>query len=374
MMQELYPSGQRLKSRYLTHQADDPDLQTVGYSSRQKIKKNFLASTITVPETTPIPRRVKLLKDVTYLKQKPIRRVTADRPFCLSGLPGHDYQAARVARFRNVSCFIVSSEGMLPFKKRSSLRKQKGTIVRQEEEVPAEAIPDSQRRLEQLREDVDFLFHEIRTPLTAVINYADFLMTHDLPAAERNPLLDIIRREGLRIDDLLNDFSRIGNSDVGTWLTEVVLTAVVIDDLLQDAAERLANASPRHLIRVEIPTTLPMVRGDRKKLDLVLRNLLANAIKYSPEGGTIVISAIDNPEEIIISVSDQGIGIPEECIQSIFNRKFRVEQHPKSHKRRGSGLGLTLVERIIAHHGGQVRVESEPGKGSAFFFSLPKIK
>ena len=254
------------------------------------------------------------------------------------------------------------------------MRKQKKTIVRQEKEVSAEDVSDSQRRLEQLREDVDFLFHEIRTPLTAVINYADFLMTHDLPAAERNPLLDIIRREGLRIDDLLNDFSRIGNNEAGTWLTEIVLATIVIDDLLHDIAERLANASPRHLIRIDIPSTLPMVRGDRKKLDLVLRNLLANAIKYSPDGGTIIISAMEGPEEIIISVHDQGIGIPEECIQNIFNRKFRVEQNPQCQKLRGSGLGLAMVERIIAHHGGQVRVESEPGKGSAFFFSLPKIK
>lgn len=231
---------------------------------------------------------------------------------------------------------------------------------------------ETRRRLAQLREDIDFLFHEIRTPLTAVINYADYMMTHDLPIPEQKSFLDIIRREGQRIDGLLNDFSRISQGETGPWLTEMVLAAVRIEDLLQDAAARFRNASPRHKVRVVIPADLPLVRGDQRKLDLVLRNLLANAIKYSPEGGTIIVAATEGTEEVIVSVRDQGIGIPEECIHSIFNRQFRVEQS-EHRKARGSGLGLTMVECIIEHHGGHVRVESEPGKGSAFYFSLPKI-
>lgn len=229
----------------------------------------------------------------------------------------------------------------------------------------------AQQRFEDLLEDVEFLFHEIRTPLTAVINYSEFLQERSLPAHEQDPLLDIIRREAQHIDNLLNDFSEIYHHDCGSWLAETSFSPIVVGDLLREAVTRFRNKSFTHTIRIAVSPDFPPVWGDREKLYLVIRNLLANAIKYSPEGGDISISAAECNENAIIGVRDHGVGIPEECLPNIFDRGFRGEL-PGCKNTRGSGLGLAVVKRIVEAHRGKVHVESEQGKGSLFLFSLPK--
>lgn len=228
----------------------------------------------------------------------------------------------------------------------------------------------SRQRFEYLLEDIEFLFHEIRTPLTVVINYSEFLRDQDLPLAKQRQLLDNICKEALRIDNLLNDFSETYHHEAGTWLTETAFSSINIGDLLREASARFLNASARHTLRVEAPANLPSIQGDWEKLYLVFRNLLANAIKYSPDGGEVLVSAAEDNQEVIIRVRDQGIGIPEECLQTIFNLGFRVKLSGCD-KSRGSGLGLTMVKRIVEGHNGRVYVESTPGKGSTFILALP---
>jgi len=230
----------------------------------------------------------------------------------------------------------------------------------------------SQERFEYLLEEIDFLFHEIRTPLTVVINYAELLRDQTVPAVDQQPILDLIRKEALRIDNLINDFSQTYHHETGTWLAEAAFSTINIDDLLREAIVRFRNASPKHTIRVEVPPALPPVQGDWEKLYLVLRNLLANAIKYSPDGGEVFVSATERGKRVIISVRDHGVGIPEECLQSIFDRGFRVNLS-KCKKTRGSGLGLAMTKRIVEGHNGQIYVESLQGKGSTFHISLPKL-
>lgn len=228
----------------------------------------------------------------------------------------------------------------------------------------------SRQRFDYLLEDIEFLFHEIRTPLTVVINYSEFLQEQALPLANQRQMLDNIRKEALRIDNLLNDFSETYHHEAGTWLTETVFSPINVGDLLREASARFLNASARHTLRVEAPANLPSIHGDWEKLYLMLRNLLANAIKYSPDGGEVFVSAAEDNQAVIIRVCDQGIGIPEECLQNIFNRGFRVKLSGCSESR-GSGLGLTMVKRIVEGHHGSIRVESTPGKGSTFILALP---
>lgn len=229
-----------------------------------------------------------------------------------------------------------------------------------------------QERFECLLEDVDFLFHEIRTPLTVVIHYSEFLRNPELSVDEQRRLLDIISKEAQRIDNLINDFSQSCHHATGTWLAETTFSTIRVSDLLRDAIARFQSASSRHHIRVDIPAELPPVRGDREKLYLVLRNLLANAIKYSPDGGDIFVAATENGQEVTISVRDQGIGIPEECLQQIFSRGYRVNV-AGGEKPRGSGLGLAMVKSIIEGHNGRICVESVQGQGGTFSLSLPRV-
>jgi signal transduction histidine kinase len=236
--------------------------------------------------------------------------------------------------------------------------------------APPVPSDETGRHLADLHENIDFLIHEIRTPLTAIISSAEILMGQLLSPQERDGVLDIIHKEALRINELLGNFHQLHQQQAESWLEKMTFSAVRIADLLQDAATRFRNASPRHVIRVNLATNLPPVRGDRMKLDLVVRNLLANAIKYSPDGGTILLSAWEARNEVVVIVQDHGIGISEENLPKIFDRNFRIN-HPDSHKTPGSGQGLAIVSRIIKNHGGTLRVESEVGKGSAFFFTLP---
>lgn len=228
----------------------------------------------------------------------------------------------------------------------------------------------SQQRFEHLLEEIDFLFHEIRTPLTVVINYAELLRNQTISVADQQPILDLIQKEALRINDLINDFSQTYHHETGTWLAEASFSTINVSDLLREAIARFQNASPKHTIRVEVPPALPPVQGDWGKLYLVLRNLLANAIKYSPDGGEVLVSATESSKMVIISVRDHGVGIPEECLQSIFDRGFRVNLS-RCNKTRGSGLGLAMAKCIVEGHNGKIYVESLQGKGSTFHISLP---
>lgn len=233
-----------------------------------------------------------------------------------------------------------------------------------------EDASEIRRRLEELHEDIDFLIHEVRTPLTAVISSAEFLMERPISPHETDSLLTIIREEALRINDLLDNFHCFHRQESEAWLSRMSFSAVEVADLLGGAATRFRNASRRHAILLEVAADLPPVRGDRMKLELVLRNLVANAIKYSPGGGTITLSARQKDEAIVVGVRDTGIGIAVEDQSSIFDRNFRIDR-PEGRTPRGSGQGLAIVARIVANHGGTLRVESEPGAGSAFYFTLP---
>jgi signal transduction histidine kinase len=134
------------------------------------------------------------------------------------------------------------------------------------------------------------------------------------------------------------------------------------------------TAKQANLTLVEdFPDDLPPVAGDEGRLLQVFDNLLSNAIKFSPDGGQVVVSAADAGPVVRASVSDQGIGIPEDQQERIFHRFYQVDGSAQR-RFRGAGLGLAIVKRILEAHEGQVWVESEPGEGSVFYFSVPKFQ
>ncbi|MDW7646401.1 MAG: HAMP domain-containing sensor histidine kinase [Desulfuromonadales bacterium] len=221
-------------------------------------------------------------------------------------------------------------------------------------------------------EEIDFLFHEIRTPLTAIISYAEILKTQNQSAEGHASLLDIIGREGRHIDALLNDFSEACQHDCGPWLADTRFSPIHVGDLLQEAVTRFSAKLNSHTIRLEIPACLSLIQGDEEKLYLVVRNLLANATKYSHPSHEIIVSVTEGSKDVTITVRDQGIGISQECLPEIFNQGFRGTL-AKDKNLRGAGLGLAIVKRIVEGHRGQIEVKSKPGEGSLFLLSFPKI-
>jgi signal transduction histidine kinase len=124
-------------------------------------------------------------------------------------------------------------------------------------------------------------------------------------------------------------------------------------------------------LKLDFPADFPTVKGDAQRLEQVLDNLVSNAIKYSPRGGVVQINGRASPAEVVVSVSDQGVGIPLDEQERIFDRFYRVEG-PETRAVSGTGLGLYLTRAIVSAHGGRCWVTSSPGKGSTFYVALPR--
>lgn len=226
-----------------------------------------------------------------------------------------------------------------------------------------------QRRMEQLKDEmISSVSHEMRTPLTAMLGFVEFLLENPVERELQIDYLQTVHRETERLNELISNFLDLQRlqAQVGSYR----FATIDICSLLREAAHLFQVASKKHEIHIQCPEALPKVRADDKRLLQVLKNLLSNAIKYSPKGGEIVLSARSEEEQIIISVSDQGMGIPSHARERIFERFYRVDDSEKRIPG-GIGLGLSLVREVIRAHGGEVWVDSEMGKGSTFYFSLP---
>lgn len=236
------------------------------------------------------------------------------------------------------------------------------------------AMCDRLRELDQMKIDyIGHLSHELRTPLTAIKEASSMLqegLFATLPERERE-LQDLIRQECERLIRSVNrllDFSMMESGMMPLSLQEAGLLPIVEKNL-----QRFSPLAQRKTIalQVEIPPELPRLRMDTEKIEMVLENLLSNALKFTPDGGRVTIAARHRADAhcVEVAVSDTGRGIPESGLQEVFEKFRRVDDGKGAV--RGTGLGLAIVKHIINAHGGRVWAESEFGKGSTFTFSLP---
>ena len=228
------------------------------------------------------------------------------------------------------------------------------------------------KQLENVRKDfVANVSHELRTPLAVIKGYVETLLDAEPPAAETGrQFLETIQRHTHRLEVLIDDLLSISalesqqiKLDCQPVFMRATITAVV-EELSQLAHEK--NIS----VTLEIPADLPAVSADVQRLHEVLVNLLDNAIKYTPPGSRIQVSAVPDNNFLKVCVADNGPGIAAEHLPRIFERFYRVDK-ARSRELGGTGLGLAIVKHIIQAHGGRVWVESELEKGSRFYFSLP---
>ena len=227
------------------------------------------------------------------------------------------------------------------------------------------------RRLERVRRDfVANVSHEFKTPLTAIQGFAETLLGGALDdKANRKRFVEIIREHAQRLARLTDDLLKLSRIEAGRL--DLESRPVSVTGLVNGCVEtaRLKAESRGLRIVVELPEGLPPVRGDAVQLDEVLQNLIDNALQYTPSGGRIDVTACSNGHEVIFTVADTGIGIPESDLERIFERFYRVDA-ARSREAGGTGLGLSIARHIVDAHGGRIWVESAVGQGSRFRFSI----
>ena len=246
------------------------------------------------------------------------------------------------------------------------LRDANGNIV-----ACVEVVRDvtEQRKLEKSREEAfSAVSHEMRTPLTAVLGFAQYMRDNTTSAAEQQEYLGLILKEGERLKRLIDNLLSLQRLRAGFGLLN--RDPVLVYPLLYEVAEHFRAPQYNHRIGIDCPADLPPVLGEVLKLQEAVTNLLDNAIKYSPQGSSIVMGAKHDGERVLIWVRDEGPGIPPSEKERIFERFYRLEGPNRSV---GTGLGLALVEEIAHAHCGKAWVESTPGQGSTFYLSIPLV-
>ncbi len=226
--------------------------------------------------------------------------------------------------------------------------------------------------LEVRRQDtfIDSVTHELKSPLASIKLCLQTLEREDLPEDKRQTLRRMIQDDVSRLSAFIDDVlqaSRLAHDDVGTDLDAVQLDAVVAQAVETVAARHKIE---RGEIRVSVPEALGVVT-DRAALEIVLRNLVDNAVKYSPRPVAVEVRCAVEPGAVAIDVTDRGIGIPRRELARVFQRFYRVD-HESVRKRKGTGLGLFVVSALVRNLGGTVRASSPgPGLGATFHVRLP---
>jgi len=242
----------------------------------------------------------------------------------------------------------------------AGIRRGTGIVLR---DVTAER--DLVRTKDEL---VSVVSHELRTPLASVVGFAELLRTRDLAEPQRQRFLTVIEEEGRRLTALINDFLDLQRMESGRQ--QISAKPEELAPLLQRAVAA-AGDDPLCPILIEIEDWLPAVRVDADRLLQVLSNLLSNARKYSPRGGTIHLGARTADGQVTVSVQDEGLGVPAEAHSHLFQKFYRVDNSDRR-QIKGTGLGLTISRKIVEAHGGRIWAESGGlGLGSRFSFTLP---
>ena len=229
------------------------------------------------------------------------------------------------------------------------------------------------RNVERMKtEFVASVSHELRTPLTSIKGFVRTLLDDTEGYYDRDTQVEfyqIIDQECDRLVRLINDLLNVSRIEAGRAL-ELNLKPIDLRNLMARVVTSQQSYTTRHTLVLEAPEDLPAVVADEDKVDQILTNLINNAIKYSPDGGHVWVSARSADGNIEVSVKDEGVGIPEEHLDKIFARFHRVESGD-SRRAGGTGIGLYLVKHLVEAHHGRIRVDSRVDQGSTFTFTIP---
>jgi K+-sensing histidine kinase KdpD len=245
------------------------------------------------------------------------------------------------------------------------------TIDRERLKVRADAVREA-RRAERTRSEVmATLSHELRMPLATIKGYATALLLDEVTWSEtkRKDFLGLIEEACNDMEGMIQDI--LDSSMIEVDRLRIEHLPVQLPDIAREIAAEVGHRSKLHRLVVEFPTDFPIVEADPRWIKQVFRNILDNAVKYSPDGGLIVIKGEARSADVVVSISDQGIGISPEDLIPLFEKYFRVRSAATLHVP-GTGLGLPIARALIQAHGGHIWVESRAREGTTIFFSLPR--
>ena len=210
--------------------------------------------------------------------------------------------------------------------------------------------------------------HELKTPLHAISGYAELLENGMVKEEDIRPFAGKIRSESSRMTKLVEDIIELSRLDNGG--AEMEREDCDLLRIAENAADSLDAAASAMNVSVSVEGTDTPIRGIPQTLYSIVYNLCDNAIKYNRPGGSVTVKVVPQNGEAVLTVSDTGVGIPEECQDRIFERFYRVD---KSHSKEvgGTGLGLSIVKHAVMVHGGRIKISSELGKGTEFVVTLP---
>lgn len=229
-----------------------------------------------------------------------------------------------------------------------------------------------QYRMEQVRREfIANVSHELRTPLTSIKSYTETLLdAPDLPPELHDKFLGVINNEADRMVRIVKDLLTLSRLDYGRL--EINYSHFPVDKLMNGVYDAMLFEARNHdhTLTLKLDDTLPVIEGDRERIEQVVVNIVSNSIKYTPNGGKIEMSAINIEDGVCITVQDNGVGIPEQDIPRLFERFYRVDK-ARSRESGGTGLGLAIAQEIIKLHKGRIEVQSALGEGTKMIVTLP---
>ena len=228
---------------------------------------------------------------------------------------------------------------------------------------------------ERLRSDLTSLMsHELRTPVTSIQGFTELLLADENIPGESREFLEIIVSESQRLSRMVSTFLSVSNLEQ-TDKQGIEKTPVKVDTVVREVVGEMQEQAKRKRIRLveQANSRIPPVAADKGLIQRVISQLIDNAIKYSPERTSVIISTILEADFLRVVVEDRGYGIPTSEKDKIWQKFYRIARDGQDKAEESTGLGLSLVKEIVEQHGGQVSVESETGQGSKFSFTLPRL-
>ena len=274
-------------------------------------------------------------------------------------------------------------EGELNFDQRNQILGLRISLLHENQDITAEPVGmaifvsdlTKAKDYEKLKSDmISLMSHELRTPLTSINGFAELLTSDDTIPEQAREFVTIIANESQRMSRMINTFlavTQLQRKDK----QEVLKIPLRLDEVVRDTIATLQPVAKKKRIRlVEQPALrVPPVAADKSLITQVVKNLLHNAIKYSPERTTVTVSTALEAEAVRVCVEDRGFGIPAESKDRVWEKFYRVVREGQEKDEESTGLGLSFVREVVEQHGGSVALDSEEGRGSKFSFTLPRL-